>query len=55
MPIVIHEVIAEVVDEPTTPSEAHPEPQQMPAAATEQAMLATLALIRQRQERLRAD
>jgi hypothetical protein len=55
MPILIDEVIAEVSDSVTQPEEAEPQPQQMPLTTAEQELIEKLALIQQRQERLRID
>ncbi|MCB1829005.1 MAG: hypothetical protein H6964_03610 [Chromatiaceae bacterium] len=54
MPILIDEVSLEVSDT-AAPGVGEPLPQQLPAAAAEQELLQTLALIQQRQERLRVD
>ncbi len=55
MPILIDEVIAEVSDSVTRPAEADPMPLQLPLAAAEQDLMQTLALIQQRQDRLKID
>lgn len=55
MPVLIDEVIAEVSDSVTQPAEFEPMPLQMPLAASEQDLLQTLALIQQRQDRLKVD
>lgn len=55
MPILIDEIIAEVSDNVTEPAEAAAEPLQVPLAKAEQETMQVLALIRQRQDRLRID
>ncbi len=55
MPILIDEMIAEVSERVTQPSEAAPLAQQLPASVAENELLQTLALIQQRQERLKVD
>lgn len=55
MPVLIDEVSIETIDSVTLPDEAEPVPQQIPVAAAEQQVLQTLALIQQRQDRLRID
>ena len=55
MPILINEVIAEVESTVTEHAEAEPAPQQLPLSIAESALAQTLALIQQRQERLKID
>jgi hypothetical protein len=55
MPVLIDEVCIETIDTVTQPGEAEPAPQQIPVAAAEQQVLQTLALIQQRQDRLKID
>ncbi|MEW5755352.1 MAG: hypothetical protein AB1810_03535 [Pseudomonadota bacterium] len=55
MPILIDEVIAEVNDSVTQPAEVQPAAQQSPLSVAEYELLQTLALIQQRQERLKVD
>ena len=55
MPILIDDVILEVSDNTSLSGTAEPLQQQVPAAAAEQELLQTLALVKQRQERLSVD
>jgi hypothetical protein len=55
MPIVIDDVMVEVSDSAAVSGAGEPLQQQLPASAAEQEMLETLALIQQRQNRLRVD
>lgn len=55
MPVLIDEVIAEVTDTVTQPAEGEPVSHQMPLSVAENELLQTLALIQQRQERLKID
>lgn len=55
MPILIDDVILEVSDNAGAAGTGEPLQQQLPVAAAEQELLQTLALIKQRQERLRID
>ncbi len=55
MAVVIGEVIVEVLDQPTPPSESHPSPQQTPLSTAEKELVKTLALIQERKERLQFD
>jgi hypothetical protein len=55
MPVLIDEVCIETIDSVTQPGEAEPASQQMPVAAAEQQIVQTLALIQQRQDRLKDD
>jgi hypothetical protein len=55
MPIVIHEVVVEVLDGPIEPGEAEPLAGQFPVPASELSAMQTLTLIQQRQERLKVD
>jgi hypothetical protein len=51
----IDEIVAEIDDGVTEPPEAQPLPQYLPATAAEQELIQTLALIQQRQDRLKID
>ncbi len=55
MPVLIDEVSIETIDSVTLPDEAEPAAQQIPVTPSEQQVLQTLALIQQRQDRLRID
>ncbi|MEQ5801106.1 hypothetical protein [Halomonas sp. H10-9-1] len=55
MPIVIEEVIADIQEPVTQPSEALPAHQQQPLDNTEAELAASLERIRQRQQRLTVD
>ncbi len=55
MPILIDEVIAEIDDSVTDPLESSAPTQTVPATQDEQKLLQTLAIIQQRQERLKID
>jgi len=55
MPILINEVIAEVDNTVTESAEADPAPQQLPLSMAESALAQTLALVQQRQDRLKID
>lgn len=55
MPVLIDEVIAEVSDNVTQPSESQPPAQQVPLSMAENELMQSLALIQERQERLRID
>jgi hypothetical protein len=55
MPILIEQVIAEIDDSVTDPVESSAPTQAVPAPQDEQKLLQTLAIIQQRQERLKID
>lgn len=55
MPVLINEVIAEVESGVTEFAESEPAPLQLPLAEAESALAQTLALIQQRQDRLKFD
>ena len=55
MPVLINEVIAEVVESVTEPSEALPAPHQLPMSPAETELAQTLDLIHCRRERLAID
>lgn len=55
MPIFIDEVIAEVNGSVTEAAEGESVAQQLPVSAAENELMQTLALIQQRQERLKVD
>ncbi len=55
MPVIIHEVTVEMLDAPAPPADAQSPAQQVPAAKAEQQLLKTLALVQQRQDRLKVD
>jgi len=55
MPVLIDEVIAEVSDSVTQPSEAEPPAEQVPMSVAENELMQSLALIQQRQDRLKID
>lgn len=55
MPIVIQEVLVEVVEGPTQPDESHSLPASAVTTVAEQSVLDALALIQQRRERLEVD
>lgn len=55
MPILIEEMIAEIDDSVTDPLESGAPTQAVPASQDEQKLLQTLAIIQQRQERLKID
>ena len=55
MPVFIDEVVAEVVQQVTAPEEAESSAHQFPMSAAEIDLARTLALIQERQDRLRVD
>jgi len=55
MPVLINEVIAEIENSVTETAEVDAAPQQLPLAQEESALAQTLALIQQRQQRLKID
>lgn len=55
MAVIIGEVTVEVIDTPAPSTDAHSPAQQVPAAKAEQQVLKLLALVQQRQDRLRVD
>ncbi|MDJ0621405.1 MAG: hypothetical protein QNJ17_00485 [Desulfocapsaceae bacterium] len=55
MPVIIEEVIADIQEPVTRPSETMPAAEQQPLTQTELELARRLERIRQRQERLRVD
>ncbi len=55
MPVIIQEVIVEMLEAPASPADAQSPAQPLPAAKAEQQWLKTLALAQQRLDRLKVD
>ncbi len=55
MPVIIEEIIADIQEPVTRPSEVLPVAEQQPLTQTEMELVRRLERIRQRQERLRVD
>ncbi len=55
MPVIIEEVVADIQESVTRPSETRPTSQQQPLTETELELTATLERIEQRQQRLKVD
>ena len=55
MPVIIEEVIADIQEPVTLPSESRPAPQQQPLSQAELDLAQTLERIQQRQQRLKVD
>ena len=55
MPVIIEEVIADIQEPVTQPSESRPASQQQPISQTELEIVQTMERIQQRQQRLKVD